>query len=240
VNPGAGDMTVTERIEMAKKNAAGNNKFSNTDSGYEIDHVAKTIRTSFNDRNALREAADKFMAYDMEGLGYTFEAYCADGSCRTYSNFSDLYKDISPNTPFDLHVNLQVAGEKDGPERALFFDAQAIIDPLQGKSNVNIHTGVVEKKINLFKKDSLSVDVNLQGMTATGLIGWDGSRRGVDADISIVKGSLTFSPIINDTYYNITFEGRIGAGLSALAGKDGIKYGYGYGVGGSIDFTMSK
>ena len=110
VNPGAGNMTVTEQIEMAKKNAAGNNKFSNTNSGYEIDHYAKAIRTSFNDRNALREAADKFMAYDMEGLGYTFEAYCSDGSCRTYSTYSELYSDIYQQP---LHGDLFLTAEID-------------------------------------------------------------------------------------------------------------------------------
>ena len=86
----------------------------------------------------------------------------------------------------------------------------------------------------------MSVDVNLQGMTVTGLIGWDGSRAGVDADISIVKGSLDISPIIDGTQYNISFGGYIGEGFSVMVGKNSFKYGYSHGVGGSIDFTMSK
>ncbi|MBP5358214.1 MAG: hypothetical protein J6Y69_03395, partial [Treponema sp.] len=92
VNQGAGDMTVTERIELAK--GAGNNKFSNTNSGYEIDHETKTIKVDLNDKKALIEAADKFQTYETLNDGYKLQGYCSDGSYRTYSKFSELSSEI--------------------------------------------------------------------------------------------------------------------------------------------------
>ncbi len=97
IDLGAGDMTVTERIEFEKKKMLSGKmdettgkKFEGVGAGYEIDHVEKVIRASMSDKKSFAEASDKFLAYDMEGMEYRFEACQEDGGMNTFSKYSDL------------------------------------------------------------------------------------------------------------------------------------------------------
>lgn len=75
-------------------------------------------------------------------------------------------------------------------------------------------------------------------MSASGLLGLEGSRFGFDADASIVNGSLDLSFKFVGKKYNIGLEGIIGASASCLVGKNGFQIGAALGPGGSVSVTI--
>ncbi len=67
-------------------------KTEGKDIGYEIDHNKKVIKASILNKKSLSDAADMFLAYGQEDLGYKLEAYGEKGNSRTFLKYSDFIK----------------------------------------------------------------------------------------------------------------------------------------------------
>ena len=96
---------INEMMEKDRKNALGGNgihgtsasgkklvesQFAKTSTGFEVDHENKVIRMPVGYSKAFKEASDQFMAYDMNGLGYTFELCWDNGDKVSYTKYADL------------------------------------------------------------------------------------------------------------------------------------------------------
>ena len=96
---------LNEMMEKEQKKAMGANgihgtsasgkklvesQFAKTSTGFEVDHENKVIRMPVGYSKAFKEASDQFMAYDMNGLGYTFELCWDNGDKVSYTKYADL------------------------------------------------------------------------------------------------------------------------------------------------------
>ena len=64
------------------------------------------IKVSWNDKMALKEAEDKFLAYTNGGFDCRLEVYTANGSARVFNTYSDFVKDKTiQQTPVDYSIN---------------------------------------------------------------------------------------------------------------------------------------
>ncbi len=173
--------------------------------------------------------------------GYTITGYGETSRItKNFKNYAEINAYLYPNcvNKINLSVNKQFDGSKDDPARALFFDGQIVFDPANTDVNVNTNFGVATIKIPALSRGRVNVDVNLQGMSVTGLLGLRGSRFGFDGDVSIVNGTLAFSFTICKKKININAEGIIGASASCLFIKNGFKLGAALGTGGSLFITF--
>ena len=217
---------------------AGNNpiKYTDPDGNFTFDpHNPSRIIANLDDPNDLRAAAA--LLYDAN-LGYTLTAYGeTSGIVKNFKNYAEINNYLNPN---GLKIDLKISKALDegSGARAFFFDGQLVYDPENLNINVNTNLGIADVTIPIVDRKNVSIDINLQGMSASGLVGLESSRLGFDVDASIVNGSLNLSFKVGGKKYNIVLEGIIGASASCLVGKDGFKFGAALGPGGSVSVTV--
>ncbi len=208
---------------------AANNpvKYTDPDGEYTYDsHNSHRILANLDDRNDLINAAELLVDPNNQ---YTITAYGeTSGITRIFNNYTEIENYLySEYTGFVKALHKEVG--EGGGARALFFDGEFAFKPEDGNLNLNTNFGVATVDVPIMN----SLFIKLQGMTASGLLGWEGSRLGFDADVSIVNGAIVYKPTINKLKLQVSLEGIIGYGASCMIG-DGFKFGLSIGCGGSI------
>ena len=193
------------------------------------------IKVSWNDKMALKEAEDKFLAYTNGGFDCRLEVYTANGSARVFNRFADFYDEVHPNKPSTiLYENefLKIeAGKVSGGYN--FKDStpwEIEASALEFNSSLNC------EKIDIKSSTQL---LNLEGNISYGSIDNPGFSMSAKASALDLEWEASFH--LGGYSINISPEAYLGSvGMEATFAPNKVKFGLALGVGAGVGVNWNR
>ncbi|MBO4319665.1 MAG: hypothetical protein J5857_04275 [Treponema sp.] len=193
------------------------------------------IRVPANDKNAMKEAEDKFLAYTNEGLDCKLEVYTANGSARVFSKYSDFYDELHPkqeSKPLYENEYLKIeAGKVTGGYK--------LKDTTPWEVDASALELSTSNSWEFFEVSSSCQALNLEGSVSYASLKDPGLSISAKASILDLEGDVSFRAL----GYKVTVSP--GVSLGSIGGEisvspNGFKFGVACGIGGGIGVTWGR
>ncbi|MBO7582417.1 MAG: LysM peptidoglycan-binding domain-containing protein [Treponema sp.] len=194
------------------------NKIYVSSLGYEIDYYNKIIRSPRNNQKALLEASEKFLAFEREELGYTFEVLCENSESIKFLKYSEIVSfmgELQPDVDFFIGIdNSCKTANQNKVDKEVFLEIHKKNNNNSGYNGINVQGGLLRLSSELnnskmtnniagsFSLDVMDGEYNIE--TGKGL------KASVGLNISTVSGEIG----IQGDDWKFTVGGALGLGVS--------------------------